>query len=169
MIPLPNPYLGGAFLLFLGFFHLTPWGIPGLKRRSGGKTQIDLRLAYGPDEAYGLLAEYGASGVALFRRMLQLDFVFPLVYGALFAGWLQALAVAAGLSSAAAALVALPPVLAALCDYVENILLLRVLAALPQRHDRLVRRASRWTGGKFLCSALGLLALAGLILQRLLS
>jgi hypothetical protein len=169
MIPLPNPYLGAAFLLFLGFFHLTPWGIPGLKRRSGGKTQIDLRLAYGPDDAYRLLAEYGAGGVALFRRMLQLDFVFPLVYGALFAEWLQALAAAAGLSGTAAALFALPPVLAALCDYVENILLLQVLAALPQRRDRLVHRASRWTGGKFLCSAVGLLVLAGLLARLLVS
>src|SRR3954467_10728434 len=113
----------------LVLFWLTPLGVPALRRLGGGEMPPDLRFGYRPEEAYRLIERYGPRGRAHWRRLLLLDMVFPAVYAALFAllllrwaDWLPA--APAGRAAAAA------PQLAAASDYVENVLLLRVLRAL---------------------------------------
>jgi hypothetical protein len=152
--------LAVVFLGFLAGFHLSPWGIPTLKRLGHGAPPLDLRFGHAPDEAYRLLALYGDAGVAHFRRMLWADLVFPAVYAALFARLGASLAAAGGIAGLWAGLAIAAPIAAALCDYSENVALLRVLAVLPRRRDGMVRVASWFTQGKFVCSALGLIALA---------
>ncbi len=161
--------LGALFVGFLSLFWLTPLGVPALKRFGAGQASPDLRFGYRADETYRLLDLYGPRGIAHWRRMLWLDMVFPAVYAALFAllaaKWAQF--VDAGPIWTACAIGF--PIAAGVSDYVENILLLRVIAALPRRRDAAIAAASLFTRAKFILShatlaipllhwALGLLA-----------
>jgi hypothetical protein len=145
-----------AFVGFLLLFWFTPVGVPTLKRLGRGEMSPDLRFRYGPEETYRLLGVYGPQGVAHWRRMLMLDMIFPGIYAALFAmlAWGWADWDGAGPAWRAAAIGA--PILAGTSDYVENLLLLRVLAALPRQIPATVISASRFTSAKFIFSHLTL-------------
>jgi hypothetical protein len=148
--------LAAAMAGLLVLFWLTPLGVPTLKQLGQGRPQLDLKFGFGADEAYELIALYGARGVAHWRRMLWLDMIFPGIYAALFALLLRNWAdwVHAGPAWRAAALCC--PVLAGASDYVENILLLRVLSALPQRKPASIAAASAFTRSKLIFSVLTL-------------
>ncbi|OHV23819.1 hypothetical protein EOS93_28025 [Rhizobium sp. RMa-01] len=148
--------LGALFAGIMALYWLTPLGVPALRRMGGGEASPDLRFGYQPDETYRLLALYGPAGIAHFRRLLWIDMVFPGVYAAFFAlltlewtRWVGASPVwaAAGVGCA---------ISAGASDYIENILLMRVLAALPGRLDAAVRAASIFTRAKFVFSNLTL-------------
>ena len=149
--------LAAAMAGFLILFWFTPLGIPTLKRLGQGRTQPDLKFGFGADEAYELLALYGPAGVAHWRRMLWLDMVFPAVYAALFFLLLRRWADWAHAGQAWRVAAATSPLLAGASDYVENILLLRVLAALPQRKPGSIAAASVFTQAKHVFSMLTLL------------
>jgi hypothetical protein len=141
---------------FLVLFWLTPLGVPTLRRLAGGEMSPDLQFGYRPDDVYRLIERYGPRGLAHWRRMLLLDMIFPAIYAALFALLLLRWAdwVHAGPGWRAAAAV---PLLAGTSDYVENILLLKVLRALPQRVPATLVAASLFTRAKFIFSWLTLL------------
>jgi hypothetical protein len=144
--------LAAAFAGFLVLFWFTPVGVPALKAFGGGEMSPDLRFGYRPAEAYGLIERYGPRGVGHWRRMLWLDMIFPGVYGALFAllmlRWAAWVHAAPAWRTAGAAL----PLAAGASDYVENVLLLGILAAWPKRAPAAVRAASLFTCAKFIFS-----------------
>ena len=76
--------------------------------------------------------------------------IFPAVYGALLAllahKWSLWVEAGPGVSVVAIA----SPLASAACDYAENILLLRVIAALPRKLPATVRVASAFTRLKFI-------------------
>jgi len=140
---------------FLVLFWLTPLGVPTLRRLGGGEMPPDLRFGYRPDEAYSLIERYGPRGRAHWRRMLLLDMVFPTLYAALFAllllRWADWMDAGPGWRAAAAI-----PLLAGASDYAENVLLLKVLRALPRRIPTALVAASLFTRAKFIFSWLTL-------------
>jgi hypothetical protein len=144
--------LGAAFVGFLALFWLTPLGVPTLKRLGGGQVSPDLSFGYRADDVYRLLARYGAAGIAHWRRLLLLDMVFPGVYAALFAllaaEWAQWVGAEPSWRIAAIAC----PILAGASDYIENLLLLAMLRALPRKAPALVAAASLFTRAKFIFS-----------------
>jgi len=153
--------LAAAAVMFLALFWLTPIGVPALKRLGGGKPSPDLTFGYRAEATYRLLDLYGESGIAHWKRLLLLDMMFPAVYGALLAllahKWSLWVESRPGLSVVAIA----SPLAAAACDYAENILLLRVIAALPRTLPATVRVASAFTRLKFIfCFATLLIPLA---------
>jgi hypothetical protein len=141
--------LGVLTLAFLTVFWMSPIGVPALKRRGHGKPPPDLTFGYGPAEVYGLLDVYGAAGIAHWRRLLLLDMVFPAVYAAFLALALDQWAIWAEADAAWHVIAVACPILSAAADYVENILLLRVIAALPGKRPGAVRAASACTRTKF--------------------
>jgi len=145
-----------AFVGFLILFWLTPIGVPTLKRLGRGEMSPDLRFRYGPEETYRLLGVYGPAGVAHWRRMLMLDMIFPGIYAALFAMLASAWADWIGAGPAWRVVAVGAPILAGASDYVENVLLLGILRALPQRVPGAVIAASRFTSAKFIFSHLTL-------------
>jgi hypothetical protein len=142
--------LAGAVTGFLVLFWFTPAGIPTLKRFGAGQMSPDLRLHYGAEETYRLLDLYGPRGVAHWRRMLWLDMIFPAAYAALFATLAMDWSNWVGAGPTWRLLAVSFPILAAASDYVENILLLGVLAALPRRTPARVAIASAFTTIKHL-------------------
>ena len=145
-----------AFVGFLLLFWFTPVGVPTLKRLGRGAMPPDLRFRYGPEETYLLLDVYGPNGVAHWRRLLMLDMIFPGIYAALFAMLALAWANWVGAGPAWRVVAIGVPILAGASDYAENLLLLGILAALPQRVPGAVIRASRFTSAKFIFSNLTL-------------
>ena len=145
-----------AFVGFLILFWFTPVGVPMLKRLGRGAMSPDLRFRYEPEETYLLLDVYGPKGVAHWRRLLMLDMIFPGIYAAFFAALALAWANWVGAGPAWRAVAISVPILAGASDYAENLLLLGILAALPQRIPGAVIRASRFTSAKFVFSYLTL-------------
>jgi len=141
--------LGGAFFAFLALFWLTPIGVPTLKHLGGGQMSPDLTFGYGPEETYRLLDRYGPGGISHWRGMLLLDMVFAGVYAAFFALLAMAWARRVGAGSPWQAVAVVCPILAGVSDYIENVLLLGVLRALPQRRPAAVSGASLFTRAKF--------------------
>lgn len=148
--------LAALFAGFLGLFWLTPLGVPTLKRLGGGAMSPDLRFGYQPAETYRLFDVYGPAGLAHWRRMLWLDMVFPGVYAALFALLMAQWAAWVHAGPAWSALAIACPLGAGAADYVENVLLLSVIGALPRRRDAAVRAASLFTQAKFILTHVGL-------------
>ncbi len=134
----------------LSIFWLTPWGVPALKQLGGGLPSPDLTFGTRPADAYRLIDRWGAKGVSHWRRLLWLDMIFPGLYAALLAllmmKWAQAVDAGPVLEAAAVT----SAILAGACDYIENILWLRILAALPKRSDGAVSAASFFTRAKFI-------------------
>lgn len=141
--------LGLLAFAFLAIFWFSPIGVPGLRRIGQGKPSPDLTFGYGPAETYRLLDVYGPAGVAHWRGLLLLDMIFPAVYGALLALALDAWALWTEASPTWHAIAIACPILAAGADYGENILLLRLISALPKRLPAVVRAASACTRIKF--------------------
>ena len=156
-------------LAFLVLFWMTPLGAPSLKKIGKGKPSPDLTFGYRPDETYRLIETYGAHGVAHWRRLLWLDMIFPVVYGLflslVLAWWLHWSVESPGWLTWAIFL----PITSASADYLENLLLLRVLAALPHRREGLVAAASVFTQVKFTAFFATLLSLAASAALKLLA
>lgn len=142
--------LGALAFGFVALFWLTPIGIPALKRMGGGQMSPDLRFGYGADSTYALLDRYGAPGVRHWQRMLLLDMIFPGVYAAFLALVGAAWTRSTGASAPWRLIAISSPILLAASDYIENILLLAVLRALPRRLPSAVAAASAFTRIKFL-------------------
>ncbi|WP_034995555.1 hypothetical protein [Beijerinckia mobilis] len=148
-------------LAFLSLFWMSPIGTPALKAIGNGRPSPDLTFGYRPDETYRLIESYGAGGIAHWRRLLLLDMIFPAVYGlflSLLVDWCSRWA---GEGLAWLTLATVFPVASAGADYLENLALLRVLAALPRRRDRLVSAASFFTQIKFIAFFATLVSLVG--------
>jgi hypothetical protein len=141
--------LGSVTVAFMALFWLTPAGVPRLTRMGGGRLSPDLTFRYDADSTYALIDRYGTPGVKHWRRLLLLDMIFPGVYAAFLAlaGDAWSWAADAGEIWRLAAIGS--PILSGASDYVENILLLAVLAALPRKMPRVVAGASVFTRAKF--------------------
>lgn len=150
--------LVGVVAFFLVLFWVTPIGIPTLKRFGRGQLSPDLRLRYGARETYGLLSLYGPNGVAHWRRMLWLDMIFPGAYAALFATLAMDWAKWVDAGPTWRLLAVGFPIVAGASDYIENVLLLGILAALPRQMPARVAAASAFTTIKHL-SAIPTLAI----------
>ena len=129
--------LGILSAVFLCVFWLAPGGVLALRRRAGGEMQVDLRVFYTPNTLYRLLDLYGVDGRRSFRAMLLADMIFPAIYAATLYS-LGGLIVSAHSFVTVGRCAALA---AALFDYGENVLLLRVLRNLPAPSDRAARLA----------------------------
>lgn len=149
--------LGALTIAFLLVFWATPLGAPALRRLGQGRPSPDLTFGYAPDDTYQLLGIYGPAGRAHWRRLLLLDMVFPAVYGAFLALALDAWAQWAEAGAAWHAVALACPLVCAAADYLENLLLLRVIAAWPQQRPGLVSAASVCTQAKFASFAAALL------------
>jgi hypothetical protein len=141
--------LGALTLAFFAIFWMSPIGVPALKRMGQGKPSPDLTFGYGPAEVYALLKVYGQAGIAHWRRLLLLDMIFPGVYGAFLAVMLDRWALWAEAGVAWHVIALGCPILSVAADYAENILLLRVISALPAELPAAVRAASACTRTKF--------------------
>ena len=70
------------------FFHFGPWSTSALAEVSGGRGIPDIMFSYDLETLRDLFAAYGPEGIAIYKNIQLIDFVYPLIYGALFLGLL---------------------------------------------------------------------------------
>lgn len=140
-----------CMILFRALFAQPPAGAP---------TVIDLQLAFTAERFAAITAEWGPEAVQGYRDALALDMVYPIVYSVALASAIAVLTRRPGADPAPwlRAVIALPFV-AALGDYVENLLHWRILAAGGDPSVLLVGLASGAAAIKWALLAIALVVL----------
>lgn len=113
-----------------------PFGLNAHLARLGGAAILDMRIGYTPDDAYALLEELGAEGRQAYAAMLLGgDMLFPISYSLLFAAiaaWLLVRVVPPDHWAQRLSLIAL---IGGISDIAENLSILAMISAFPQRLD----------------------------------
>ena len=139
-------FLGENLLYF-------PLSVPYMKELAAGAPLLDMRPGYTPDDAYRLFDILGQFGRGAYLRLLwTIDLLLP----ALFSLFLTS-AIRRGAFPASRSI----PLLAAMCDYAENIMFTVLLLRYPLREPALVQLASVFTVTKLVLYASGLLLAIG--------
>ena len=99
-------------------FNIGPWSIPALNKISGDLGIPDLMLSYDLEKLDSVFTAYGPEGLAIYTKIQILDFVYPLIYGALLLGLLARLKISPNFNSIFGF-----PFLIVFLDYAENIII----------------------------------------------
>lgn len=146
----------GAFLVEnLLYF---PLSVPYMKDLAAGAPLLDMRSGYTPDAAYHLFDVLGQTGRGAYLKLLwTIDLLLP----ALFSLFLSS-AIRRGAFRAWQSI----PLLAAACDYAENIMITILLLRYPLHEPAFAQLASIFTVTKLVLYASGLFLAVGGFLVR---
>ena len=146
----------GAFLAEnLLYFPLSVLYMRGL---AAGAPLLDMRPGYTPDAVYQLFGLLGQTGRGAYLKLLwTVDLLLPALFGVFLAS-----AIRRGAFSARQSI----PLLAAACDYAENITITILLLRYPMHELALAQMASIFTVTKLVLYASGLLLAVGGFLVR---
>jgi hypothetical protein len=138
-----------------------PLSVPYMKELAAGAPLLDMRPGYTPDDVYHLFDTLGQSGRGAYLRMLwTIDLVLPALFGLFLCSAMRRGAFRASRSI---------PVLAAVCDYAENIMVTILLLRYPMHEPAFVQLASVFTVTKLVLYASGLLLAIGGFLMRVMN
>jgi hypothetical protein len=133
-----------------------PFGHNAHLARLGGAAILDMQVGYTPDEAYALLEALGAEGRRAYAAMLLGgDMLFPISYSLLFAAiaaWLLARVAPPDHWAQKLSLIAL---IGGVSDIAENLSILTMISAFPQRLDGVAWFSSLIKITKFGSGAIG--------------
>jgi hypothetical protein len=142
-------------LLFL----FGPWSSSELAELSGGKGIPDL-MSYDLHKLQNLFAAYGPQGIDIYKNIQLIDFVYPLIYGALLLGILVRLKLPNSFTVLYAS-----PFIIVFFDYSENLIIRHLINLYPnltEAQSHLANLANicttlKWANiGSLLISILGL-------------
>ena len=133
------------FYVLMDFSARSPRKIP---MENGEFHMPDMRFHYSADGLYAMLESVGAENLPLLRRYWRLDYGFIVC----FLGVMLSIDLNIdGPATTLYVLMGIAATLRALLDVLENILLLRLYRAYPDRRNRTARFAGFVTSVKFLC------------------
>lgn len=145
-----------AFVFFMAMLLIingSPFGLARLVEITGGQSILDMEMlrGYSVDRAYEILDALGEEGRAFERKyIIPLDFPFPLAYGFFYLITLTLLVTGTGVNINKPWLVGIIGVCAALFDWLENFMIIRLLQSYPERLPGTVKLASIFTQMKSL-------------------
>jgi len=140
-------------------FHFGPWSTSALAEISGGKGIPDL-MSYDLHKLQNLFAAYGPQGIDIYKNIQLIDFVYPLIYGALLLGILVRLKLPNSFTVLYAS-----PFIIVFFDYSENLIIRHLINLYPnltEDQSHLANLANicttlKWANiGSLLISILGL-------------
>ena len=146
----------GAFLAenFLYF----PLSVPYMKDVAAGAPLLDMRPGYTPDAVYHLFDTLGQTGRGSYLKLLwTIDLVLPALFG---------LFLSSAIRRGAFPSLRSIPLLAAACDYAENIAITILLVRYPMQEPAFAQLASICTVTKLALYASGVLLAVGGFLVR---
>jgi hypothetical protein len=130
-----------------------PLSVPYMKDLASGAPLLDMRLGYSPAAAYHLLDVLRQPGREAYLRLLwTIDLVLPALFGASLAFAIRQGTFRRWLSI---------PLVAAMCDYAENIAITILLLRYPAQQPGFARLASVFTITKLVLYTSGLLLAIG--------
>ena len=157
-----------SFFWLFNFSDLSvPLSNPQLVKISGGEGLLDLQLYYTPQQAHDILTQYGVEGRDLYKRFLQLDFVFAISYGLGFSMLFTRLLRAVDKAETGWLKLNLLPLGIALADISENVAIYTLLNRYPDSASFVATLAGMATLSKHLLTLVtlaSLLVLAGRLL-----
>ena len=135
-----------------------PLSVPYMKMLAAGAPLLDMRPGYTSGDAYHLLDVLGQTGRGAYLKLLwTIDLLLPALFGLFLSSAIRRGAFRAWQSI---------PLLAAACDYAENITITILLLRYPTREPAFAQLASIFTVTKLVLYASGLvLAFGGFILR----
>ena len=157
---------GLLFALTIGAFLAEnllyfPLSVSYMKELAAGAPLLDMRPGYTPDDVYHLFDTLGQSGRGAYLRLLwTIDLLLPALSGLFLSSAVRRGALRAFRSI---------PLLAALCDYAENIVVTILLLRYPMHEPAFVQLASLFTVAKLVLYASGLLLAIGGFLERVMN
>jgi hypothetical protein len=137
-----------------------PLSVPYMKERAAGMPLLDMRPGYTPGDADHLFDVLGQAGRDAYLRLLwTIDLLLPALFGLFLSS-----AIRRGTFRAWRSI----PLLAAVCDYAENITITILLLRYPMHGPGFAQLASVFTITKLVLYASGLLLAIGGFLVRVL-
>jgi hypothetical protein len=139
---------------------MFPLSVPYMKGLAAGAPLLDMRPAYTPGAVYQLFDMLGNSGRSAYLQMLwTVDLVLPALFGSF---------LAASISRGALRRLRSLPLLAAACDYAENIAITVLLLRHTEHHPVIAYVAAGLTTIKLaLYASSALVAAAGALMKFL--
>jgi hypothetical protein len=135
-----------------------PLSVPYMKELAAGAPLLDMRLGYTPDAVYQLFDLLGRAGRGAYLKLLwTIDLLLPALFGLFLSSAVRRGALRAWQSI---------PLLAAACDYCENITITILLLCYPLQAPAFARLASILTVTKLVLYGSGLLLAVGGFLVR---
>ena len=135
-----------------------PLSVPYMKGLAAGAPLLDMRPGYTPGGAYHLFDVLGQTGRGAYLRLLwTIDLLLPALFGLFLSSAIRRGAFRAWQSI---------PLLAAACDYAENITITILLLRYPMHEPAFAQLASIFTVTKLVLYASGLLLAVGGFLVR---
>ena len=135
-----------------------PLSVPYMKMLTAGAPLLDMRPGYTSGDAYHLLDVLGQTGRGAYLRLLwTIDLLLPALFGLFLSSAIRRGAFRAWQSI---------PLLAAACDYAENITITILLVRYPMHEPAFAQLASIFTVTKLVLYASGLLLTVGGFLVR---
>jgi len=154
-------------LLFATFFVLINFsgtGVAGLLRITNGANILDFEFGYTYEEAHNMLTVMGAEGREFYlTRILPIDFPFPLSYMLFYAGF-TALLIKHTAPHKQCKYLLFVPLLAMICDWIENIGIITMLNSYPNLPEWSVALASIMGMLKTVFTVGSILIIAGLLI-----
>ena len=130
------------FVVFLAVINYSAIGVAGLLRITGGANILDFEFGYTHEEATNMLTALGAEERAFYlTRIVPLDYPFPFTYMLFYAGFISLLIKHTKQKEQLGYLLFVP-VLAMLCDWMENIGIIAMLNSYPNVPEWSVSLAS---------------------------
>ncbi len=102
---------------------------------SNGTELLDMTPLYTPDQAYKMIDQYGSAGRAFYNYIQLADLFFPIVYSLLLTSILFRFFSAVEIVKSQIYSMIYLPLLAGLCDWLENLGIFMMLRIYPQRLD----------------------------------
>ena len=147
--------IGAFFAENLLYF---PLSVPYMKELAAGAPLLDMRPGYTPEAAYHLFDVLGQSGRGAYLKLVwTIDLLLPALFGVFLSSAIRRGAFRAWQSV---------PLLAAACDYAENITITILLLRYPVQEAGLVQLASLFTVVKLVLYASGVLLAVGGFVAR---
>ena len=135
-----------------------PLSVPYMKDLAAGAHLLDMRPGYSPGAAYDLFDVLGQTGRGAYLRLLwTIDLLLPALFGLFLSSAIRRGAFPSWQSV---------PLLAAACDYAENITITILLLRYPTREPAFAQLASIFTVTKLVLYTSGLLLAVGGFLMR---
>lgn len=118
-------------------------GVSKLKQITNGVGILDMEPGYSIEKAYSILDSQGTEGRYYYlKRIIPMDFVFPLIYMAFYCSIILFLLKLIHPRNELLHLLAFVPVLNTFFDYLENITIIRLLVRYPQKEIFTVKLAN---------------------------
>jgi hypothetical protein len=129
--------------------------MPGLASSAVGPGPLDLLFSYSPAEAFARIESYGEAGRQAYAiGSLTLDTAYPLIYTALFMVMIMQLTRGPESAPNPREKLALIPLATLLFDLAENLSIVSMLMAYPQKHEWVAELASLFTSLKWVSAGI---------------